>query len=954
MRICIPATLLPRTQLEPSKSAVHDLAAGKRGHVMRRTILAAYPVALGLCCAAAGAQGANRSDGAPAQSAPCGSGVTLEGVTHDSTGATIAEAAVTLEDGTTTQTGKDGRFLLRCVTAGAHRLHVTATSFAPLDVPVSAARGRSELVLTLMPEAVEQTVSVNAGAARGVDNTETGVSRTIGRRRPESLSPTIRTTCCGSCSSFPQGAGGNPVRRVDYSGWLPGHQQACLPSRRSHTFASTPTLFAAEYQEPPYTGGRIEVYTKPGQPRIHGSLFLTYGGSALNASDPFTVSKGKIGKQRYGFDLSGPVRRQGSDFALSLEHRAINNVAAVNAVTLDSAGNAVPLLQTVPTPESLWEASARLAWQLGPRNTFTGTYTANQNQLSNRGAGGNSIAETAYDDTSYEHTLRFINITTASANLMHEARLSLHWTGGVDTPKSTAPQVQVAGAFTGGGNTFGAQSIREFGLEVADDAILTRGPHTLKVGINLRTYRIREQITQNFNGTYIFGGGTAPVLDANGNSTGSTATITGLEQYRRALLTLPGGSPTAYTGVTGTPTINYTQTRASIFAQDDWKLRPNLKLSFGARYYGQNDPQVLLSLVPRAGIAWSPDKAQKWTIKTHAGMFNGRYSVADWTELRRLDGVERTSSTIYSPVYGNPFLGATPIGTIRTLAPHFSNVTFGEEQFEVDRSLPRGWNVQGTFYWIRGWNFARSSNANSPLNGQPYGPRPGPANLNILQLQNSGSMKGDIEFLSVDQHTLKWLSIFIGYARVDLRDDTDNSEFFTPQSAFTDAGEYGRRTQQDQHQIFGNGTVHFPGKVDLSSNYYFGSGNTFNLTTGFDNNGDGDFNDRPTYARPGDPNAVATRYGLLVASGGTGVVPRNTGTMPFRIYLDPNLSRTFTLTPHAAKDSVQTLGVNLRAANVLNHTNVRQVGGVLGSPQFGKAYGADTGRRIEFGLRYSF
>ncbi len=67
----------------------------------------------------------------------------------------------------------------------------------------------------------------------------------------------------------------------------------------------------------------------------------------------------------------------------------------------------------------------------------------------------------------------------------------------------------------------------------------------------------------------------------------------------------------------------------------------------------------------------------------------------------------------------------------------------------------------------------------------------------------------------------------------------------------------------------------------------------------------------------------------------------------------PNLSRTFALTPHAAKDSVQTLGVNVRAANVLNHTNVRQVGGVPGSPLFGKAYGADTGRRIEFGLRYS-
>jgi hypothetical protein len=907
-------------------------------------------VALGLPCASAPAQTQTSTNAR--QDTMCSNGSPLTGLVRDTTGATVAQAAITLEDGTATQTGADGRFQFHCVSAAAHHLHVVAASFAALDLPVGDTRSRADLVITLTPEAVEQTVSVNAGAARGVDNNETGVSRTLAGDDLKALADDP-DDLLRQLQQLSAGAGGNPDDALITVDGFQGTSR--LPPKSSIAYIRVnPDLFAAEYQEPPYTGGRIEVYTKPGQPRIHGGLFMTYGGSALNASDPFTVSKGKLGKQRYGFDLSGPVRKQGSDFALSLEHRSINSVAAVNAVTLDSAGNVSPLLQTVPTPESLWEASARLAWQLGPKNTFTGTYTANQNQQSNRGAGGNSVAETAYDETSYEHTLRFINITTASANLMHEARVSVHWTGDLYAPKSIAPQVQVAGAFTGGGNAYGAQTNREFGLEVADDAILTQGPHTLKVGINLRTYSIREQATQNFNGTYIFGGGSAPVLDANNNATSSTATITGLEQYRRALLGLPGGSPTAYTAVTGTATINFTQTRASLFAQDDWKLRPNLKVSFGARYYGQNDPQVLLSLVPRAGIAWSPDKAQKWTLKAHAGMFNGRYTVADWIELRRLDGVERASSTVYSPVYGNPFASAIPISTVRTLAPHFGNVTFSEEQFEVDHSLARGWDVQGTFYWIRGWNFARSTNSNSPLNGQPNGPRPGPANLNVLQLQNSGSMKGDIEFFSVNQHTLKWLNIFVGYARVDLRDNVDNNEFFTPQSAFTDAGEYGRRTRQDQHQIFGSGTLHLPEKIDLSSDYYVGSGNTFNLTTGFDNNGDGNFNDRPTYARTGDPAGIATRYGVLVASGGTGVVPRNTGTMPFRVYLDPNLSRTFALTPHAAKDAVQTLSVNLRSANALNHTNVRQVGGVLGSPLFGRAYGADTGRRIEFGLRYSF
>ena len=887
-----------------------------------------------------------------AGTAVCVHGAPLAGAVHDATGATVAEATVSLEDGTTTQTGTDGRFRMACVPDGAHTVHVSAESFAAFDLALPAARPRNDLAITLRPESVEQTVSVDAGEARGVDNTETGVSRTLKGDDLKALADDP-DDLLRELQQLSAGAGGNPSDALITVDGFQGTSK--LPPKSSIAYIRVnPDLFAAEYQEPPYTGGRVEVFTKPGQPRLHGSLFLTYGGSALNASDPFTVSKGKLGKQRYGFDLSGPVRKQGSDFALSLEHRSINNISAVNAVTLDSAGNAVPLLQTVPRPESLWNASARLAWQLGPKNTFTSTYTANQNHISNVGAGGNTTADAAYDQTTYEHTLRFINITTATANLMHEARVSMRWLGNLSFPISTAPQLQVAGAFTGGGSNLGPQTIREFGTEIADDAIWTHKAHTLKVGINLRTYSEREQMTQNFNGSYIFGGGSAPVLDANGNATGSTTTITGLEQYRRAKFGLAGGSPTAYTAVTGTPAIHFTQTRGSVFAQDDWKLLPNLKVSFGARYYAQNDPKVLLNLVPRAGIAWSPDKAQKWTLKAHAGMFNGRFSTEDWTELRRLDGVERTSSIVYSPVYGSPFTGATPIRTVRTTAPHFSNVTFSEEQFEVDHSLAHGWNVQGTFYWIRGWNFARSANANAPMNGQPNGPRPGPANLNILQVQNSGSMKGDIEFVSVEQHSLKWMNIFVGYARVDLRDDADNDIFFTPQSSFTDAGEYARRTRSDQHQIFGSGTLHLPLKVDLSSDYYVGSGNPFNITTGFDNNGDGNFNDRPSYAKAGDPNAVNTRYGLLVASGGTGVLPRNTGSMPFRVYLDGNLSRSFTLTPHAAKDRLQTLAVNVRSANLLNHTNVRQVGGVLGSPQFGQAYQADSGRRIEAGLRYSF
>jgi hypothetical protein len=141
-------------------------------------------------------------------------------------------------------------------------------------------------------------------------------------------------------------------------------------------------------------------------------------------------------------------------------------------------------------------------------------------------------------------------------------------------------------------------------------------------------------------------------------------------------------------------------------------------------------------------------------------------------------------------------------------------------------------------------------------------------------------------------------------------------------------------------------------------NYNGGGGSHYNITTGFDNNGDGDFNDRPQYAAPGStastPGVVSTPWGLLVASGGVGVFPRNEGVRPWTVYLDTNVQRAFALTHNAKAEHKQTLTVNLRSSNVLNQLNVTQVGGVLGSPLFGVPYAADNGRRVEAGVRYSF
>lgn len=854
---------------------------------------------------------------------PC-RGTNIAGTVRDTTQALIPGAQVTLDGSSVQTSGSDGHFVFGCVPAGKHQVTATADGFARRMQAFTAPHAQAlDLVLAL--QTVESHVDVSGDDGAAASASSSGPTQTISGDRlatladdPDDLERELQQLAAA--------AGGNPSNTTfAVDGFQEGSK---LPPKSSIAYIEVnPDQFSAQYREPPFDGARVEVYTKPGQKAYHGALFLTNGSPWENARDPFSSSRAAIGKQRYGFELSGPVRRTGSDFALTLEHRSIDNFAVVNAFTgFGAQGTYVNTVANVATPQRLWLGTARLDWQLGAKNTFITSYSANVNHLLNVGVGGLALAENGYDKQQYEHMFRMSDITTASAHLMHEARVSFKWDGETDTPNSTAMQVQVAGAFTGGGASIGPQRLHEFQIEADDDAILTTKNHTLKFGTQFFLYDEHQKLTTNFNGTYIFG----------------------------SLADYAAGKPTAFTNVAGTPDVNFTQLQDAMFFQDDWNAGHGVKVSAGLRYYVQNNPAVYNSIAPRLGVLWSPNKKGTWTLHAHAGMFSGRFGEREYAEVQREDGVARVSSIVYNPVYGNPFVGAAPIRTMRAYSPHISNLSWAAENVGGTRAFPHGWNFSFDYYIGRIWNYTRSNNINAPLNGNPYGPRPGVANLNILQVQNSGQGRVNAEFFGIDQHKLKLVQFFAGAVRVDLVDDTNDDDFSTPQSAYSDAGEFAHRSGQNEWNFFGNVNFNLPQKVQLSGNFNGGAEGCYNITTGFDNNGDGNFNDRPQYAAPGTPGAISTPYGLLVASGGTGVFPRNAGVMPTTFYLDMNVERTFTLTRNLKSEHQQKLTMNVRSSNILNHRNVTAVGGVLGSPLLGVPYAADNGRRVEAGLRYSF
>lgn len=921
---------------------------------MRISVAAACLAALAAPCASTTARAQNG----------CPTGAPLSGLVRDNTQAIIPGAQVQLDGGRAVTSGSDGRYRFACVPAGHHALHVVAESFGPLEVKVNSPHA-AELNLTLVPGEVETSVDVSADTedVGQTSATSSGGATTLTNKQLSSLADDP-DDLLRELQQLSAASGGSPsAATVAVDGFDNGEGGTHLPPKSSIAYIKVnPDLFSAEYRNPPFGGGRIEIYTKPGASAFHGALFLTNSSSWMNARDPFSTAPASLGKQRYGFELTGPIRKKGSDFFATLEHRDISNAAVVNAIGVNASGQQTPILETVPAPQHLWNGNIKSDWQLGAKNTFIVSLDHFSNDRPNFSVGGSTLPEAGYERSEYDENFHATVVTTISPKIMHEGRIGIEWDGYTYSPNSTGPQVAVAGAFTGGGSALGRAHEHEIWSSIIDDVIIQTKDHLLKIGDQPEFVHINTYLPTNFNGVYTFGGGT----------TASGSTVTGIQQYVNALNGAANGSPTTFNNTTGSPYIDVFQFRNALYFEDDWKVRSNLHFAYGVRYYVQQKPNVTAAVQPRFGLSWTPDKKATWNLHAHAGTFAGRWGAHGWEQMIFADGVHRSINTVYAPSCPGafdpnncqPLNSGTVLHTVRTLQPNFPETYWSAENLGFSKTFPKKFTLSGDYYLAQMWHYARTENINSPTNGLPTGPRPYGANLNILQMQGTGRGYGNVVFMGLANQSLKLVQFFAGGVRVDVIDNTDDNQYYTPQTTGVNTGEYARRDNQGLWQLFGNAVVHLPGKVQFSANYNGTGMQAYNVTTGFDNNGDGDLNDRPQYAKPGtplcsvNPNAspcgYTTPWGELVASGGVGTLSRDKGEMPWTFYLDTNLQRTFALSKNAKADHPQTLTVNLRSSNVLNHLNPTSVGGVLGSPLFGRAYAADPGRRVEVGLRYSF
>ena len=317
----------------------------------------------------------------------------------------------------------------------------------------------------------------------------------------------------------------------------------------------------------------------------------------------------------------------------------------INATILDSNFLPTTYSQAVLTPHRRLNVNPRIDYQLNANNTIVGRYGFLDNSNENSGVGDVALLSRGIDTTMREHTVQLTETAVLSPKAINELRFQyLHIASG-QIAQTSDPSINVGGAFSGGGSQVGKSSNTSNHVELTNVTSVTHGTHAFKFGGRVRTVSTGDYSPSNFGGAYTFGGGSGVQLDSNNQmilGAGGQPVIgpiTSIERYRRTLLFLQrglsgtdiralGGGATQFSISGGDPYAEVDQVDLGIFAQDDWRVKPNFTLSLGLRYETQTNIHDWTDIAPRLGFAYAPGskggRPGKTVIRGGFGMFYDR------------------------------------------------------------------------------------------------------------------------------------------------------------------------------------------------------------------------------------------------------------------------------------------------------------------------------------------
>jgi hypothetical protein len=857
----------------------------------------------------------------------------LRGQVFDELGGAIVGATVTVIDAKGVEksvvTNGSGSYTINGLAPGKYTVRAATTGFGIYEnTEVNVVAGQSEpFNITLKVAIEEQKVTVASDSPSLSTEPENNAGAVVLKGADIDALPDDPDDLAAALQALAGPSAGPNGGQIFIDGFSNGR----LPPRSSiREIRINSNPFSAEYDRLGF--GRIEILTKPGSDRFRGSASFGYNNNVFNSRNPYALTRPPYQSRQYGGNFSGPIVKKKASFFIDFEKRDINDQAIINAIILDPSLNIVSFGETVPTPSRRLSVNPRIDYQINASNTLVARYSYEHTSRIN-GVGGFDLDSRQYSNTGSEQQIQLTETAIINKTVVNETRFQFRHEPSASNANNTIPTINVLDAFRGGGSQVGLASNTQNFWEVQNNTSMTLGRHAFKFGVRFRHINIRDISPQGFGGTWTFGGGLGPVLDANNQVVINPVTglpvlteLTSIERYRRTLLfqglamTGPqiralGGGATQFSISAGNPLATVGQIDFGGFAQDDWKLRPNLTLNLGLRYENQDNISSNMNFAPRIGFAWSPGSAQqsKMVIRGGFGVFYDRVGENLTLTAERFNGTNQQQYSVVDNNILNLFPNvpsaadlaafAAPISTYRLAGDLQAPYTI-QSVMSVERQLTRTLKVTASYINARTEHLLRGHAVNAPLPGTfvPSIPGSGVRPLgnigNVFQYESTGRSNQNQFIVQINHSLTRTASINAFYVLSKTNSDTDGSGSFSA-NPYDFSGEYGRSSQDIRHRLVMFGSFRLPWGVSLNPFVIVTSGAPFNITLGRDINGDTLYTERPSFAPAGaDCSAVNIRctafgkFNLSPAVGET-LIPRNFGRGPSSLTTRVGFSKTF-------------------------------------------------------------
>lgn len=672
----------------------------------------------------------------------------------------------------------------------------------------------------------------------------------------------------------------------------------------------------------------VDIITQPGIERWHVSLNVGFRNDPLTARYAYAPASSSEQSRRLGFTVDGPVWKDHTTLLFTLDTSSLSDTQTILA-SMPSG----PFVGLASRPSGRSGYSMLAEHAVTPAHILRAEFSRTAVNLRNLGVGGTNLPERGYSSEQTSRVFRLSDSGSIGKRWFNEVRAQLGWTGTRMQSVTAQPAIVVLGAFAAGGaqidSTRGAWEV-----ELADNLDTSRGRHAFRTGGLLQAGRYRAADQGNRLGTFTF---------------------SGLDAYRV-------GTPASFTRRVGDPRVEFAFYRAGWYLQDDIKVHKSLTLGVGLRHEIQSHIEGCMNLSPRVGITWAPLPNGALLVRAGAGLVYDWFDPSLYEQTLQIDGVRA-----YDVVIANPGFPDAQSGGLRIelppsrylAAPHLrlphtlSTSVAVQRQFTPTTSLVTSYTLQ------RGTGLFRGRNLNAPLQD---GARPDPTLGNVLQVEAAGRSRLDRLDVVVSRVGMKQGQssyLLSGYYSLSRQQTDTDGPFSPPSDSYHPSADWGPAVSDVRHRLVGMASVSLPKNFRVMTTMSLSSAAPYNITTGYDDNHDTVFNDRPAgvgrnSARGAAALEVTARVGW---TWGIGKAPAKQTDIP-DLRRRTREARRDPLGAVAGAFGSQAHRYRLefyaQASNVLNRVNPVGFRGVLTSPYYGRATASLPPRRIELGARFDY